>query len=104
MPLLDIGDQSLSGAIYVCDVHRVGADAGKLRPWIDRGIASFRVGDDFPNGAAAQTAGAKFQRFVEPVVQLAQFTSSDKLVNYPDVKVGRCASEQGVNVFRGRVE
>src|SRR6266704_1459997 len=65
VPLLDIRHQSLRRATSVVRIHRVRSDAWKLWSLIKCCSAAFRYGHNFTDGAAAQSAGAEFQRFIK---------------------------------------
>ena len=51
--LMEISDQALGGAADVEEIHRVGADARKLRRFVRGGSASLARGHDFSDGASA---------------------------------------------------
>ena len=79
--LLCIGNQPLGSAADVVVVHRICADARKLRPPKSLRSAFLCFRHDSADGLATETAGPKRERAEKPVIQLLPIAGLDELGN-----------------------
>ena len=68
VPIVYIYNKSPRSAIDVKEIHRVRADAGKFRPLVLPRVPALRTRNDFPNGAATETACPKRKCLVKTIV------------------------------------
>jgi len=87
VPIFHVGNESLGGAIHIRKIHRVGADAWKLRPVVRPSVAALGVSHDFSDRAAPQSAGPELKRFVKSIVQLIPISAGDEFIDDARVKV-----------------
>ena len=69
IPIVQISNEPLRRAADVEEIHRVRADARKLRRLVRVArVPALRLRDDFADRASAQSAGAESERLVEAIV------------------------------------
>src|ERR1051325_6847944 len=85
-PRVEVSHESLGRAADVVEIHRVGSDTGKFRRLVLARVASFCLGDDFANRAAAQTTGPKSKGAEEAVVEFRPFIGAREFRNGGEIK------------------
>ncbi len=88
VPFFRVSDQTLSGPVHVCEIHRVRADAGKLRTLVCAGVAAFGFGHDFSDRAPAESAGPELQSLIKAIAQLVPMSSGNEFADDSRIKFG----------------
>ena len=99
MAIVKVRNQSPRCATDVEEIHRICSNAGKFWSFAFARVPSLGTGDNFPNGAAAQTACSKCQRLIEAIVQFGPFIGINKLADRAQIEIRPRAAQQHVGCF-----
>src|ERR1043166_3104821 len=91
VPFFDVLHKSLRRATDVVKVHRVCADARKLRPLCGHravgGLAALWFGHDLPHRPSAQTTRAELESLIKAIVQLIPFTAGNEFFDHASIQI-----------------